>query len=88
MDREEAALAGTPGVLAVDKVQLRWVGHRLQGAATVVVADAALSAVDQTIHAAKHRIGHALPKLDHFAIRPTAVTEETDYVGAQQPHGC
>ncbi len=62
-------------------------GHRLQGAATVV-ANAALSAVDQTIHAAKHRIGEALTKLDHFAIRPVAVAEENDYVGAQQPPGC
>ncbi|PYI69815.1 cation transporter [Arthrobacter livingstonensis] len=87
VDRAEAALTGTPGVVAVENVQLRWVGHRLQGAATVVLADAALSAVDQTIHAAEHRIGHALPKLDHFAIRPTTVTEQSDHVSAQQPHG-
>ncbi|WP_442212020.1 cation diffusion facilitator family transporter [Specibacter sp. RAF43] len=86
VDRAEAALAGTPGVLAVDNVQLRWVGHRLQGAATVVVADAALSDVAGTINAAEHRIGHALPKLDHFAIRPTAVTEATNHLGAAQPH--
>lgn len=87
VDRAESALASTPGVLAVDNVQLRWVGHRLQGAATVVVVDAALSVVGEIIHSAEHRIGHALPKLDHFAIRPTTVTEGPDHVGAQQPHG-
>lgn len=87
VDRAEAVLTGTPGVVAVENVQLRWVGHRLQGAATVVLTDAALSAVDQTIYDAGHWIGHALPKLDHFAIRPTTVTEQSDHVSAQQPDG-
>ena len=72
VDRAESALAGTPGVLAVDSVQLRWVGHRLQGAATVAVADAALSVVAETIHAAELRLAHALPKLDDVVI--SAVT--------------
>ena len=76
VDRAEAALAGAPGVLAVNRVQLRWVGHRLQGAATLAVADAALSQVETTVHAAEHRLGHALPKLDDFAIR--VVTAKTD----------
>ena len=51
------------------QVQLRWVGHRLQGAATIAVADAALSAVAETIHAAEHRLGRALPELDDMVIR-------------------
>ncbi|GAA4659895.1 cation diffusion facilitator family transporter [Arthrobacter cryoconiti] len=68
--RAQSALEGTPGILAVERLQLRWVGHRLQGAATVVVADAALSAVQETLHAAEHRLEHALPKLDDMAITP------------------
>lgn len=69
VDRAEEALAGSAGILAVEGLQLRWVGHRLHGAATVTVADAALSTVEETLHGAEHRIGHALPKLDDFAVR-------------------
>ncbi|MGG5173080.1 cation diffusion facilitator family transporter [Pseudarthrobacter sp. J1738] len=72
VDRAEAALTGTPGILSVDRVQLRWVGHRLQGAAVVNVADAPLSEVAKTLHDAEHRLGHALPKLDHFTVTPAA----------------
>lgn len=68
--RAEKAIEGTPGVLAVDRLQLRWVGHRLQGAATVVVPDAPLSAVQETVHAARHSLAHALPKLDDMTITP------------------
>ena len=72
VDRAESALTGTPGVMAVDNLQLRWVGHRLQGSATVAVADAALSEIAEIIHVAEHRLEHALPKLDTFAIKPIA----------------
>ncbi len=83
VDRAEQALAGTPGVLAVDSVQLRWVGHRLQGAATIAVVDAALSTVDETIHAAEHRLGHALPKLDDMVIKAVAASAREKGVGLE-----
>lgn len=67
--RTEAALAATPGVLGVPKVQLRWVGHRLQGAATILVRDARLSDAETISHEAEHRLGHALPNLDDMVIR-------------------
>lgn len=70
MDRAEAALNGAPGVLAVSRLQLRWVGHRLQGAATIEVAEASLSAVEEIVHEAEHLLGHALPNLDDVTIRP------------------
>ncbi|MFQ4149524.1 cation diffusion facilitator family transporter [Arthrobacter sp. LAPM80] len=87
VDRAEVALAGTPGVLAVNNLQLRWVGHRLQGAATVVVADTMLSKVAETIHAAEHRLVHALPKLDAFGVKPMATPEGTYLANIHQPHG-
>jgi len=68
--RARQALERTPGVIAVPSIQLRWVGHRLQGAASVQVADAPLSAIEQTLHAAEHNAENALPNLDAFAIRP------------------
>lgn len=67
--RAETALDGTPGVLSVQRLQLRWVGHRLQGAATVEVADATLSTVQETVREAEHGLGHALPKLDDVVIK-------------------
>lgn len=73
LDSAKAALEMTPGVLSVPRLQLRWVGHRLQGAATIVVANAPLSAVEETVSEATHRLGHALPKLDDMVIQP--VTE-------------
>ncbi|QTE31196.1 cation diffusion facilitator family transporter [Pengzhenrongella sicca] len=73
VERAETALARTPGVLGVSRVQLRWVGHRLQGTATVVVADTSLSVAQEIAHDAEHRLAHALPNLDAMAIR-TATT--------------
>jgi cation diffusion facilitator family transporter len=71
--RAQTAMEGTPGVVSVPKLQLRWVGHRLQGAATLVVADAAHSAVEETVDEARHRLGHALPKLDDMVIQTNTV---------------
>ncbi|WP_427018063.1 cation diffusion facilitator family transporter [Pseudarthrobacter sp. P1] len=78
VDRARAALAGTPGVLAVPTLQLRWVGHRLQGAATVVVADTALSVVEQVVAAAERRLGHALPNLDGMSIKAVTTIPSRD----------
>lgn len=83
VDRAEAALAGAPGVLAVSSVQLRWVGHRLQGAATIAVADAALSEVSETVHAAEHRLGHALPKLDGMVIKTVTASAREKGAGLE-----
>lgn len=69
--RAHAALEGTDGVLAVERLQLRWHGHRLQGTATVLVEDGALSAVDGILRQAEHRLRHALPKLDDMVLSPS-----------------
>ena len=67
-----AALDATPGILDVLRLQLRWVGHRLQGAATVIVADEAMTEVDGTVREARRRLGQALPKLDDMVIQTSA----------------
>lgn len=69
VDRAQAALDATPGVLSTPILQLRWVGHRLQGTATIVVADTSLSDAEIIAHEAEHRLGHSLPNLDGVAIR-------------------
>lgn len=76
VSRAQTALEGTPGILAVPRLQLRWVGHRLQGTATVVVADMELSSVEGIIRDAEHHLGHALPKLDDVVLK--AITSAAD----------
>jgi cation diffusion facilitator family transporter len=69
VDRAESALIATPGVLAVQRIQLRWVGHRLQGTAVVKVTDATLSNVEKVVLEAEHRLAEVLPNLDDMTIR-------------------
>jgi len=77
LDRAESALASTPGVISVPRLQLRWVGHRLQGAASIQVADTSLSAAEGVAHEAEHHLGHALPNLDDMVIRTVTTTESS-----------
>jgi divalent metal cation (Fe/Co/Zn/Cd) transporter len=69
VDRARGALERSPGVLSVSGVKLRWIGHRLQGAATIVVADTVLSVAEATAHRAELELAQALPNLDDLAIR-------------------
>ena len=76
VDRARRALEGTPGVTDVGRVQLRWVGHRLQGAATLALdGTTSLVLAEQTMHEARHRLRHALPKLDEVVLTPTAAPQ-------------
>jgi cation diffusion facilitator family transporter len=72
VDRARHALEHAPGVLEVESVQLRWLGHRLSGGAVIRVSDQPLSTTDAVIAEAEHRLGHALPNLDAVAIRAKA----------------
>jgi cation diffusion facilitator family transporter len=72
VDAAEHVLAGTPGVLGVARLRMRWVGHQLH-AETDVVVDDALTVVQAHAIAveAEHRLLHAVPRL-------TAATIHTD----------
>ncbi len=72
IDRARRVLETTPGVSAVNRIQLRWVGHRLQGTATIAVGSATVVEADQVVHEAEHLLGHALPNLDDIVIRAVA----------------
>ncbi|MDQ6753495.1 MAG: cation diffusion facilitator family transporter [Actinomycetota bacterium] len=74
LDRAQSALARTPGVLGVPALQLRWIGHRLQGNARIQVADTSISAGEAIIAQAQHSLGHALPNLDSMSISATTGT--------------
>jgi cation diffusion facilitator family transporter len=68
VERATHALEHTPGVVGVSGTKLRWVGHRLQGGATIEVGAVSLAAAELIAHEAHHELGHALPNLDAFDI--------------------
>jgi cation diffusion facilitator family transporter len=76
LDRARTALDHTPGVLSVRELQLRWVGHRLQGTATIVVANTSLSDAENVAHEAGHHLAHELPNLDDMLIATSTTPEE------------
>ena len=62
--RAEAALRGTPGVLAVGQVRLRWIGHTLRAECEVIVdGTATVAEAHQVAVEAEHALMHALPRL-------------------------
>lgn len=77
IDRAERALREVDGVVDVNQLQLRWVGHRLHGAAEIVVPDDAWAGAESVVHEAEHHMERALPNLDHMAIRVATVTGAT-----------
>ncbi|GHG50662.1 Co/Zn/Cd cation transporter [Sinomonas cellulolyticus] len=73
VDRAEHALSHTPGVLGVERLQLRWIGHRLHGSALVRVDPMSTAAeADELRAAGAHRLGHALPNVEEITIAVTA----------------
>jgi cation diffusion facilitator family transporter len=74
VDKARQVLEDTHGVVSVPKIQLRWVGHRLQGAATLLLDDTTLSAAEAIAHDAEHNLGHAMPNIDDMILRTVTVT--------------
>ena len=70
LHRAEHALRDVPGVVEVERVQLRWIGHRLHGNATVVANVDTLIEADQVAAEGSRRLRKALPKLDEMSITP------------------
>jgi cation diffusion facilitator family transporter len=64
VDQATAALRDVDGVVAVDKVRLRWIGHALRAEVDLSVPrGVTVEAAHQTAHAAEHRLTHAVPRL-------------------------
>ena len=71
VERAEAALATVPGVRRVHSLQLRWVGHRVRGEATVAVDDGlGVEQADAVAEAALTALRGAVPKLVSATVRP------------------
>lgn len=69
LDTARNALGNTPGVLEVRSIQLRWIGHRLHGAATITVPDMPLSNAEAIATHAASCLGKALPNIEDMVIR-------------------
>ncbi|HEX4701901.1 MAG TPA: cation diffusion facilitator family transporter [Pseudonocardiaceae bacterium] len=70
--REAGVLAaGTPGVLAVAELRLRWSGHQQVAELTVVVdRDLSLVAAHSIADDVEHRLRHGLPRLLRAHVQP------------------
>ncbi|WP_077488073.1 cation diffusion facilitator family transporter [Sinomonas mesophila] len=69
VNRAEHALKDTPGILGVQKLQLRWIGHRIHGTAVVGVAPGStVEDADRVRRQAQHRLGHALPNVEEITV--------------------
>jgi cation diffusion facilitator family transporter len=69
VDIAHRVLAEQPGVLAVRRVRMRWVGHRVEADAELDV-DSTLSLADAHLvaHRAEHELVHAIPKLSSVIV--------------------
>jgi len=64
VERAEAALQATPGVLDVGQVRLRWIGHQLRAECEVIVdPDASAVQAHRVAVDAEHQLIHAIPRL-------------------------
>ncbi len=64
LDRVEAVLRETPGVLDIGTARMRWIGHQLRAECEIVV-DGATTVIDAhaIAHDAEHRLIHQIPRL-------------------------
>ena len=69
VDEAERALASVPGVLAVESIRLRWVGHRVRAEVGLVVPhDLSVWDGHEVAVEAKHQLLHRISKLDDATV--------------------
>jgi cation diffusion facilitator family transporter len=69
VDTAHRVLADLPGVLAVRRVRMRWVGHRLEADAELDVDPVlSLAQAHGVAHGAEHELAHAVPKLSSVLV--------------------
>jgi cation diffusion facilitator family transporter len=77
VDRARKIAEGTPGVLGVEELRLRWSGHGQLAELTVVVdREISLVAAHGIAHEAEHRLLHALPRLLRAHVHPHPAPEQ------------
>ncbi|EWT06656.1 cobalt transporter [Intrasporangium chromatireducens Q5-1] len=74
VDRAEHALGHLAEVASVERVRLRWVGHRLHGDAVIRAGAMSLAEADRVAAEAEASVKKHLPNVDEMAVRVTAST--------------
>ena len=83
----EASLRSTPGVVDVDDLRLRWIGHRIH-AETGIVVDSKMSLLQahSIAHDAQHNLLHQVPKLTDATIHVSPRSDDQIDHHAQVAH--
>jgi len=64
VDAAESSLKAIPGVVAVRRVRMRWIGHEIHADADLDINSAtSLADAHDLAHVAEHDLVHAVPKL-------------------------
>jgi cation diffusion facilitator family transporter len=82
VDRVEAELAATPGVLELGQVRLRWIGHALRAECEVIVdPELSVVAAHRVAEEVQHRLLHHIPRLTAALVHadPQAVEGATHH---------
>ncbi len=69
VDRAAHALEHLPEIQSVERVRLRWVGHRLHGDAIVRAGSMTLADADRVAMDAEAAVKRHLPNLDEMTVR-------------------
>ncbi len=87
VDAADASLRATPGVVDVDDLRLRWIGHRVR-AKTGIVVDSRMSllAAHAIAHDAQHNLLHQVPKLTDATIHVSPRSDDQIDHHAQVAH--
>ena len=72
LERAEHALEHVARIETVERVRLRWVGHRLHGDAVVRTSALSLAEADQVAEEAENALRRHLPTLDEVTVRVAA----------------
>lgn len=72
VDRVENAIGRVPAVTTIDRVRLRWVGHRLYGEAIVHIPDVSLLRANRIAIEVEDSVKQHLPNIDDMVIRTLA----------------
>ena len=64
VEAAESSLKAIPGVVAVRRVRMRWIGHEIHADADLDIdSNTTLADAHELAHAAEHHLVHAVPKL-------------------------
>ncbi len=89
VDAAEISLRATPGVIDVDDLRLRWIGHRVRAEIGIVVdSGMSLLAAHAIAHDAQHNLLHQVPKLADATIHVSPRSDdEVDHHAQVAHHG-